>query len=699
MSGEDKFKLIIAEKPDAARRIAAALGQKMMSSPKRGQLPLYEVERNGHRLKIMAALGHLYTLRQSGKGWDYPVSDMKWVPKYEAQKSAQGNRAFIERFQELSHGTESFIVATDFDVEGETIAYCILKYACGNDALTTAQRMKFSTLTDKELVEAYEHPFPRVNFRMAEAGETRHKVDWLFGINISRALILALKRGTGRYRTLSTGRVQGPTLTFIADREIAIRSFVPTPYWRINARTEIEARPYPLEFSKSRIPTRNEAEQIVKRCRDMEGIVCKIEKKQNITPPPYPFDLGSLQTEAYRLFHFTPSRTLSIAERLYLAALISYPRTDSQKIPPSLDSRNILVSLSKIPNYHSLAEELLKKEKLIPNQGRKEDPAHPPVTPTGVLPTPGELTGPEEKIFDLVVRRFMSIYGSPATNESIKANVVIGEEIFLLRGRRIIEKAWIRFYEPYFKSDEILLPNITEGEILRCIECAAEEKYTNPLPRYNPSTLLSLMEEQGIGTKATRAEIIDTLIQRGYITGERIRISNLGFAVINILRRYLPQVLSVEMTRSLEQDMGRIQSGELKEDEVLSRVIGFLKPVLQQFKTTETTIGKELHYALQKSTKESLIIGACPACKTGELTIIRSRKTGKRFIGCTNYRNGTCTFSAPLPQSGVIQTTEKRCQICGSPTVMVRFRSKKLWRLCVNTKCESKLKAQTEVTN
>jgi DNA topoisomerase-1 len=376
--------------------------------------------------------------------------------------------------------------------------------------------------------------------------------------------------------------------------------------------------------------------------------------------------------------------------------LISYPRTSSQKIPPSLDTRSILESLSKISNYRTLAKELLSKEKLIPTQGKKEDAAHPPITPTGVLPVRGGLTGPEEKIFDLVVRRFMSVFGDHATSESIKATVVIGEEIFYLRGRRIIEKGWLKFYAPYFKSDEIQLPKIMEGEILQCIECAAEEKCTNPPTRYNPSTLLRLMEAQEIGTKATRAEIIDTLIRRGYVTGDRIKVTDLGFAVVDVLRRYSPQVLSVEMTRSLEQDMERIQSGDLKEEEVLSRVIDFLGPVLRKFKTTETTIGKELQEALQKVMKESLRIGACPSCVTGELTIIRSRKTGKRFVGCTNYRNGTCSFSAPIPQSGVIQATEKRCQTCGCPTVIIRFKGKRSWQLCVNTKCESKSKTKAQ---
>nr|MDO8134277.1 DNA topoisomerase I [Candidatus Njordarchaeum guaymaensis] len=699
MGSKNGFKLIIAEKPDAAMRIATALGQSTMSRPKRGELPLYEIVRNGDRIRVMAALGHLYTLRQSGKGWDYPVLEMEWAPKYKVEKSARNTELFIKKFRELSLGAESFFVATDYDIEGETIAYCILKYACGEQALNKAQRMKFSTLTDKELIGAYENPLPKVDFRMAEAGETRHKVDWLFGINISRALILAVKRAVGKYRTLSTGRVQGPTLTFVANRETAIRSFVPTPYWTIDGRAEIEGKSYPLAYSKDKVPTKNEAIQVHTHCLNKKGQIKEIAKKHVRNLPPYPFDLGSLQTEAYRLFGFTPSRTLSIAERLYLAALISYPRTGSQRIPPSLDAKGILRSLAQLAQYRSLATALAEKEKLIPNQGKKDDPAHPPVTPTGTLPPKDGLSEPERKVYDLVVRRFMAIYGDPSISESIKASVDVDSEIFHLRGRRTVEKGWTKFYEPYFRTEEISLPEIRKGQIIDNIKVSVEEKFTNPPPRYNPSTLLRLMEEQGIGTKATRAETIDTLSRRGYVTGERITMTELGLTVIDILKDYSPQVLSVEMTRQLEQDMERIQFGELRGEQVLSKAVDFLKPVLGKFKEMEKIIGIALDEALQTVARKSKTVGACPVCQTGKLVVIRSRMTGKRFIGCTNYRKGQCKFSAPMPQRGELETTEKKCQVCGFPMIIVRTKGRRPWQLCINTKCERNPISRLKPTN
>lgn len=698
MNQEGKFKLILAEKPDAARRIATALGQKIISYPKRGELPLYEIVRNGDRLKVMAALGHLYTLKQSGKGWNYPVFNMEWVPKYEADKTAKNTRQFVQKFRELSLESESFVVATDYDIEGETIAYCILKYACGGDAVNRATRMRFSTLTDKELIDAYEHPLNHIDFRMAEAGETRHKVDWLFGINISRALMLAVKHATGRYRILSTGRVQGPTLTFIADRELAIRSFVPTPYWAIIAKAEIGGETYALACSKEKIPTKSDAEQIVKNCLYKEGTIKEITRKETENLPPHPFDLGSLQTEAYRFLGYPPSKTLSIAERLYLAALISYPRTSSQKIPASLEPRSILKSLTRLAKYEPLAMELLRKEKLIPNQGKKEDPAHPPITPTGALPPENGFSEPEKRVYDLVVRRFMAIYADPAISETIKATVEINAETFFLRGRKIIEKGWLKFYEPYLKGEETILPEMQVGQIIENLKLEIEEKFTSPPTRYNPSTLLTLMEEQEIGTKATRAEIIDTLNRRGYITGDRVTMTDLGLTMVNVLRNHSPQILSVDMTRQLERDMERILFGETKGQEIILRTVGFLEPLLEEFKAKETVIGIALDEALRESFRKSSTIGPCPTCKTGELLVIRSRKTGKRFIGCTNYRNGECRFSAPIPQFGTIQPTEKKCQSCGFPLIIIRMKGNRPWQLCINTKCERNMRYKAKQT-
>ena len=231
-----KYTLIITEKPDAANRIATALDTKgKPQKQNKNGVPYYQAYRNGE-IVVVPALGHLYTITSKQKG--YPVFDYHWVPLYLAKKGASRIRTWLKVISDLARDAESFVDGCDFDIEGSIIGYTILKYACG-EKQHTAKRMKYSTLTTEELQEAYKHLLPKLDFALVEAGLTRHEIDWLYGINLSRALTTAAKEFSGRYATLSTGRVQGPALKFLEDREKEIQTFVPTPYWKLTAKLAI----------------------------------------------------------------------------------------------------------------------------------------------------------------------------------------------------------------------------------------------------------------------------------------------------------------------------------------------------------------------------------------------------------------------------------------------------------------------------
>jgi DNA topoisomerase-1 len=330
-----------------------------------------------------------------------------------------------------------------------------------------------------------------------------------------------------------------------------------------------------------------------------------------------------------------------------------------------------------------MISELLSKEKLVPTQGRKEDPAHPPIHPTGNLPGK-KLNDNERKIFDIVVRRFLAIFGEPSIRESIKAEVNINGQLFYLLGRRTLESGWQRYYSPYIKSEELILPQLSRGQEINLDSLEIIEKYTSPPSRYNPKSILALMENQHIGTKATRADIIDTLYSRGYITGERIVITPLGFSVINLLSKYCFEVLSVELTRELEQEMDEIEIQKKTRQEVVIDAVEKLTPLLKEFKLKEEAIGQGLSEAITSLRKEQRTIGTCPKCKDGLLTITYSRKTRKRFIGCSNYWTGKCNFSVPIPQRGDIEVTGKNCPYCDSPIIRVRGVRRKPWNICIN---------------
>jgi DNA topoisomerase-1 len=685
----EKYTLIITEKPDAAQRIAEALDHK--GKPERHEdkrVPYFKVNRD-KPIIVVPALGHLYTIVQEhGRKGDYPVFNFKWAPRYQADRKAKHTEAWIQTITKLAENADKFIDACDYDIEGALIGYTILKHTCGNKD-QTATRMKYSTLTKEDIEKAYTQQMPTLDFPMIEAGRTRHEIDWLYGINLSRALTTAAKHASGRYTTLSTGRVQGPTLKFLATREHSITDFVPTPYWAIAAQIETQGTYYPIDYQKRTLETKAEADAVVEACSGKTGVIKSIEEKIIQIPPPVPFDLGSLQSEAYNLFRITPRRTGQIAERLYLEALISYPRTSSQKLPPAINHKAILNGLNTEATYRTLTPELLQKESLKPHEGVKEDPAHPAIHPTGNKPT-RMLDEAERRIRDLIIRRFLAVFGDPATKQTLKATINVNGHVFYLQGSQTLNEGWMKFYKPYLRIEETLLPPIKEGETVELTKISREDKFTTPPPRYNPSSLLKHMEQEGIGTKATRADIIETLYKRGYITDERITVTDLGIDVTQVLQKHASPVISVKLTRELEQKMEHIQEGTEKRENVLAETIERLKPVLAEMKQQEKAIGEALNEAIKKARIQERTIGPCPTCHTGKLTIIYSRATRKRFIGCTNYFQKTCTTSFPLPQMGTVKTTSRSCRACGWPLLYVRMAGRRPWNLCFNPTCPTK---------
>ncbi len=684
----EKYTLIIAEKPAAAERIAKSLDKKSRTKmDKERGVPYFIAERDG-KIVVAPALGHLYTVAQGeGKKSRYPIFSFRWAPRYLVERGAQRTKAWIEAISELALGADVFINACDYDIEGSLIGYSILNYACGK--ADVARRMKYSTLTKAELVHAYEHLSPALDFDLVEAAKTRHEIDWLYGINLSRALMSAARRASGRYAALSTGRVQGPTLRFLIHRENTIACFVPTPYWTIKAQVEIQDKRYEAEYEKPTIKSKAKADGIVFDCRGKTGEIAGIRERTFKQGPPVPFNLGALQGEAYRLFRYDPRRTARLAEHLYLNALISYPRTSSQKLPSTIRYRSILGGLSGKSTYRKMASELLKLEKLRPKEGRKGDPAHPAVYPTGNLPE-RKLNASERKLWDLIVRRFMATFGESTIKQSVKVEIDVDGYSFLLFGRKVLKEGWLRFYKPYDRPEEVLPPDTGKGEKANIIGVSREDRFTKPLRRFNPSSLLKKMEEREIGTQATRTSIIQTLYDRKYVTGESIKVTDLGREVMGILQEHAPTIVSVKLTRELEGKMQCIRHGKEKRENVLGEAISYLKPVLKELKNKEKAIGQALSEAVRRSRLKELIVGGCPTCETGKLMILRSRKSGKRFVGCTNYFKSGCRTSFPLPQRGTVKPTGRSCNACGRPTVMVFRKGKRPWRLCLNIACPKK---------
>jgi DNA topoisomerase-1 len=281
----------------------------------------------------------------------------------------------------------------------------------------------------------------------------------------------------------------------------------------------------------------------------------------------------------------------------------------------------------------------------------------------------------------------MAVFGEPEIKQNITADINVNGYHFYIQGRKILKEGWITSYKPYVHTEEVQLPPIEEGQTVQVSRVLREDKFTKPPPRYNPSSLLRRMEKEGIGTKATRADTIETLYKRKYITGKSITVTDLGNDVTKVLHDHAPAVVSIKLTRDLEEQMEHIQRGTQKPENVLVETIERLEPVLTELKNKESAIGETLGNALRQMRIQERIIGPCPTCHSGKLTILRSKRTGKRFIGCTNYFKNTCRTSFPLPQQGTVRPTGTLCNNCGWPQLSVHISGRHTWNLCFNPDC------------
>ncbi|MBN2142083.1 DNA topoisomerase I [Candidatus Woesearchaeota archaeon] len=682
-SSKHDIELIISEKPNAAKKIAEALADsKVIRKMERG-VPYYDIMHNKKDILIVSAVGHLYTVAEKNKSFTYPSFDLEWKPTADVSKEAAFSRKYLEVIKKIAKQANQFTIACDYDVEGEVIGLNCMRYACGQK---DARRMKFSTLTKEDLVDAYENAEPHINWGLANAGETRHFLDWMYGINLSRALTLAIKT-TGSFKILSSGRVQGPALKILYEKEKEIEAFKPTPYWQIILGIEKNSIKIEAFHEKDKFTNHAEAKERFEKSLWKPAKIKNVEKRESIVNPPTPFDLGSLQTEAYKLFGIKPKDTLSTAQSLYTNGVISYPRTSSQKLPAKLGYKKILERLSSNnEEYRKKAGIVLGFAKLQPNEGKKDDPAHPAIYPTGLKP--GKMTAYETKIYDLIVKRFFATFGEAAKRESMTLKIEVGGETFHATGMRTVKKNWMELYDPYAKYKEEEWPNFSLGEELKIYRLDLLEKQTLPPKRYTPASIINELEKRGLGTKATRAEIIESLYSRKYILDDSIKVTIIGKQIVETLQKYCPDILDETLTQEFEKDMEIIMEHKKDEAHVLEGARKVLTKILKDFKSKEKSIGEELKEANKETQDKESFISKCPKCHEGNLRLMFSKKNRTRFIACDRYPDCETTYA--IPQSGGIKQTGKVCEICHAPKILLIYKRRKPQEVCLNRDCPGK---------
>jgi len=659
--------VIICEKPKASEKIASALSKNSVKK-KYKKVSYYEFEENGNKTTVLSAVGHLYSLAPKNKKQGR-LFDVEWVPLYEKDKQKKYVKDYVDAIKKFSKKADRFVHACDYDIEGTLIGYNAMKYACGDNSFDNAVRMKFSTLTDEDITAAYENPM-EIDFNQVDSGIARHVLDFLFGVNISKSLTDSVMQATKRYIQLSAGRVQTPTLAILVEREKEIQKFIPEPYWMIKADLEVPGieEGITADHKAGKIFDKTVADDIFADCEGKDALIDSIDIKETVKTPPVPFDLGSLQSEAYGVFGFSPKKTQQIAQNLYTEGFTSYPRTSSQKLPKSIGVDKILKKLSYNASFKYQVAKLKKPYK--PNEGKKTDEAHPAIHPTGVLPK--ELSTDYRKLYELITYRFISVFGENGILESMKTNLKIGNQDFNFSRKRMAKMGWMDL-TPFRKPDIDVFPSIKEGETLAVKDVRSEEKETKPPARYNQASLIRELEKRGLGTKSTRANIISILYDRKYVEGKKIKVNELGEHLIDTLKKYSNKITSEELTRQFETQLEEILEGTVEKDLIIERAKVEVNSILDDIENNKLKVGEELY----KSYRESRVVGKC---KCGQNLILIDRPKGSTFVGCSGYPDYKSTYSMPMGAT-VLKTI---CEECGLP--LISF-GKPRQRACLDPKC------------
>ena len=654
------YQLLIAEKPQSALKIAQALADEAPKKHLNNKVPYYELTYKDKKIVVGCAVGHLYNLKEkNSSSWSYPFFSYEWQPAYLTTKNAKYTKIYLATLEKLSKEADSFYVCTDFDEEGSVIGERIITQLFNQK---DAKRMKFSSLTKTEIVNSYENAMPHQDWSQIMAGMARHELDLLFGVNASKGLTTAVKNA-GSFKILSAGRVQGPALKILVDLDKKIDTFVQVPYWQIQLLGEINNKQIEAWHKEDKFWKKEEAVQILENTKGKDTIISNITKKEFKQKPPFPFDLTTLQIEAYRTLRISPRQTLALTQNLYMNGLITYPRTSSQQIPETINYRRILQDLSKQVLYKELCEDLLKKTALFPTNGPKKDPAHPACIVTGE--TPKKLNEQESKLYDLIARRTLATFSDPAVRETIEID---------------------KFYKPYLKLEEKELPNVKKSQKIENTKIESIEKETQPPKRYTPASLIKKLEQLSLGTKTTRSIIIDILYQRQYIEEKTIETTQLGKVVASTLEKYVPDLVSEKLTRHFEMEMEQIRQGKKKKEEILEEAKEALKKIFNEFQKNEDKIGNELLKAIKQTRDKDAIVGECQNCKS-HLKITYSKKNRSYFIACSAYPNCKTTFSLPY---GLPKTTEKKCKECNFSLIRIIRKNARPYEYCFNKSCPKK---------
>lgn len=633
--------LVIAEKPSVARDIARVLKCK-----KNGQGTI-----EGERYIVTWGLGHLVTLadpeeyKPEWKEWKMDVLPMMpktWKLSVIRQTAKQYNAV---KSQIHRKDVGEIIIATDAGREGELVARWILEKA-GNQK--PVKRLWISSVTDRAIREGFGRLRDGRDYQnLYDAARSRAKADWLVGINATRAL-------TCKYNAkLTCGRVQTPTLALIANREDEIRSFRPKPYYGL--KVYADGICFTWQDGKSGSTRSFDPERIRRISEEIRGerlMLDSVEKKSRKTYAPGLYDLTELQREANRRFGYSAKETLNIMQRLYEHhKVLTYPRTDSRylssDIVPTLKER---IEACQTGPYRALARALHGKQftadKRFVDDSKVSD--HHAIIPTEQYVDLTHMTSEERKIYDLVVRRFLAVLYPPAEFEQISVKASVKGEHFAAKGETIREAGWRAVYDSDIEEEDEddslknqILPELKKGQSLPVKKLEVTEGKTKPPAHYTEATLLTSMEKGGLGTVATRADIIEKLFNTFYMEkkGNDLLITSKGRQLLELVPSDLKKP---ELTARWEKELQKISDGRQKEKTFMKEIEQYTNNVMQDIRTSGATFRHD-----------NLTNRKCPRC--GKRMLAVNGKNSKLLV----CQDRECGY-----RETVSRTTNARCPVC-----------------------------------
>jgi DNA topoisomerase I len=670
------MRLIISEKANAAKKIAQFLADGPVKEGKHRSVPYHTFTWKGEESVSVGLKGHVLNPEFPEEYSNWQKVEPSELIDAEILKSVS-EKGVANAVKSLAKKADRVVIATDFDREGELIGVEALSLAfeANPRLIDHVERSRYSALTKGEVTRAFDN-LVDVSRELADAGEARQDIDLIWGATLTRWVSRATKRYGSAF--LSVGRVQSPTLVLIAERERERRAFVPEPYWELVGTLRNGGDPFAVHHAHGRFKDEAEARKAHQNLTDT-ATVTGVKQKSATRPPPTPFNTTGFLTAAASL-GIGPSRAARIAEDLYTDGYISYPRTDNTVYPRSLDLREVLGQLKRVEGVGQYAEKLLASDKLSPTRGKRETTDHPPIYPTGYASRKA-LRDDQWKIYQLVVRRFLATLSGSAKTLRTTLRFDSGGEPLTTSGTVVTEEGWLGVYFYGRRADEEL-PALNEGDEVDVLEAEVLSKETQPPGRYGQGRLIKLMEDLGLGTKATRPNIIQNLYDRGYVHDDPLIPTEKGIALARALKAFASEIASHEMTSELETSMDAISEGKTSKENVVDESRDVLRRVYENLTEAE----KEFADIVWDGIRGDETLGKCP--ESGHNLIIRrNRKSGKRFVGCQGYPE--CRVTYPLPQKGTIIPLHTQCDACGSPEIKV-VGGKRPWVTCINMDCPKK---------